>query len=175
MIDFGFGARLAPIEHADLPKLLAWRNDPRIWQWCRQHDLIQPEAHEAWFKRQAACPETRMYKVVDPNAQAVGVCGLTSLDRVNRRAEFSLYIGPEHQRKGLAKAALQTLLSHGFRNHGLNVIWGETFEGNPALKLFLDLGFETEGTRREFYFRDGRFIDAILVSMRATDWSRHGH
>ena len=50
-------------------------------------------------------------------------------------------------------------------NQNLNVIWGETFEGNHAYDMFLKLGMKHEGTRRQFYFKEGKHIDAHLVSI----------
>ena len=106
-----------------------------------------------------------MYEILDNSTGFVGMCGLTDIDLINRRAEFSLYIVPECWKKGYGKAALQTLFSHGFRNLNLNVIWGETFDENPAIELFKNLGMYYEGTRNEFYYRDGSYIDAHLISM----------
>ena len=164
---------LAAISRADLPKMLEWRNDYRIWQWCRQNDLINELSHEAWFERQARDPATRMYKLMLKTSGAtsmIGVCGLTSIDWQNRRAEFSLYIGPAYQKIGAGKMALKLLLNHGFDNLGLNLIWGETFDGNPAARMFETLGFLKEGTRRQFYWRDGKYIDAHLYSMTQGEW-----
>jgi [ribosomal protein S5]-alanine N-acetyltransferase len=173
MIDFGFGCSLRRIREADLPRMLDWRNDYRIWQWCRQHDLVEPAQHVEWFKKQAMDPTVSMYAIEGENGAFVGVCGLTSIDNHNVRAEFSLYIGPEWQGRGLGKKALSTLLSHGFDNLGLHVIWGETFNGNPAEKTFKSLGFVKEGTRRQFYFRDGKFIDANLYSITSDEWGSY--
>jgi RimJ/RimL family protein N-acetyltransferase len=128
---------------------------------------------EGWFERQAKDPSVRMYRIefgAEKLRETVGVCGLTSLDFANRRAEFSLYIGPEHQQRGFGRRALATLLVHGFQNLGLNLIWGETFEGNHAAKMFESLGFKKEGTRRQFYWKDGRFIDAHLYSITRDEW-----
>lgn len=170
MIDYGFGVTLGPLDPEHRDKALTWRNDRRIYEWCRQFEPIAQHDHSAWFTRQAADSSLRMYAVQSPTGLFVGVCGLTSLDWVNRRAEFSLYIGPEHQKKGFAKAALSTLLSHGFRALNLHLIWGESFEGNPACAMFERLGFFHEGYRRQFYYRDGKYIDAHLYSMTAPDW-----
>lgn len=132
-----------------------------------------------WFEKQAKDTSIRMYKIAisfeekkekTTKTAMVGVCGLTSLDMMNRRAEFSLYIGPEFQGKGFGKKALSCLLTQGFKNLGLQVIWGEVFKGNPALRMFDDIGFKREGIRRDFYFRDGTYIDAHLVSMKASEW-----
>ncbi len=176
MIDFGHGVTLETITAADLEKMRRWRNDKRIWRWCRQADLISPSMQAEWYAALQRDPTQKMY-VIRPvlegdavSQTTVGVCGLTGIDRQNRRAEFSCYIGPEYQGRGYCKGALRTLLAHGFDNMGLNLIWGETLAGNPALELFKGLGFKIEGRRRQFYWKDGKYQDATLVSMTRGQW-----
>lgn len=170
MIDFDHGVELDRIRRDELPKLREWRNDWEIWKWCRQHDLIDEQRHVAWFERQSADPSISMFAIRSGLGALLGVCGLTSIDLTNRHAEFSLYIGPEHQRRGHAKAALLTLFDHGFLNLNLNLIWGETFEGNPAASLFEKIGMQKEGVRRQFYYRNGRYLDATLFSVTRAEW-----
>ena len=138
-------------------------------RWCRQSDVISDVEQAAWFSRQSADPTIKMYAVTAQGG-IVGVAGLTSIDRLARRAEFSLYIGPEHHGEGYGRKALVALFTKGFRDLALNLIWGESFDGNPAIRLFESLGMIREGTRRDFYFKDGRFIDAHLFSIRSTEW-----
>ncbi len=168
---------LGTIDREDLPQLRTWRNDWRIWKWTRQNDLINEVHHAEWFERQAKDPTVRMYKLImkaGGDTHTVGVAGLTSLDWQNRRAEFSFYIAPNWQRMGLAKMGLPVLFAHGFENLGLNVIWGETFDGNPAAGVFEKIGMVKEGTRRSFYWKDGRYIDAHLYSVTREEWdARH--
>jgi RimJ/RimL family protein N-acetyltransferase len=165
MIDFGYGVTLNALRGDNLNVYLNCRNHPDIRKWCRQYDVISMRDHIKWYESLDGRKDVSMYELVNYSGTFVGVCGLTSIDRVNSRAEFSLYIKPDQQRKGYAKAGIKTLFSHGFLSHNLNVIWGETFEGNPALKMFLDLGMALEGTRHEFYYRDGHYIDCSLVSL----------
>lgn len=172
MIDHGFGVRLGPVDSTHGEMLRAWRNDPRVWATCRQNDLISDRDQRAWFEKQSVDPSIRMYLIYDVNKQPVGVCGLTSIDPWNRRAEFSLYIGPEHQGKGLARSALKTMFTHGFKTLNLHLIWGESFAGNKACELFKKIGMTMEGIRRDFYFRGGRYLDAHLFSVRADEWLR---
>jgi RimJ/RimL family protein N-acetyltransferase len=170
MIDFGHDIKLGSISYQDFGSVTwKWRNDFSIWKWCRQNDLLSYKSHAAWFDKISESPLIKMYSIINEN-NCVGICGFTDIDRLNRRAEFSLYIGPEYQRMGYAKDALKTLFSHGFLNHNLNVIWGETFEGNPAYDMFLKLGMKHEGTRRQFYFKEGKHIDAHLVSMTRAEY-----
>lgn len=146
-----------------------WRNDESIWRWCRQHTPISASQHERWLRRIGNDPTIKMFGVLVVGEAfgdiQAGVCGLTSIDRINQSAEFSLYIAPEFQSQGYGKQALRALLEHGFRDQNLNRIWGEVFYGNPALRMFTDVGMKVEGVRRQAYFRSGRFIDATMVAM----------
>lgn len=164
---------LAALDSSDMGLCRRWRNDYAVWKWCRQTGPISDAEQVRWFNKQSEDPSIRMFKVLaktDDKAAAVGVAGLTAIDYMNSRAEFSLYIAPEAQGKGLGRMALALLLNHGFDNLGLNLIWGETFEGNPAADLFVSLGFVREGVRRQFYFRDGQRIGAHLFSITSGEW-----
>lgn len=169
MIDFGYGIALGHMRRENIWNYFYWRNDPAIWKWCRQYDLLSEENHENWFKSLASKTSIKMYEIrahrTDKDQECIGVCGLTDIDMINRRAEFSLYIAPASSGNKYGDRALKTLLHHGFRNLGLETIWGETFETNPAQKGFASIGMKNEGTRRNFYFRDGKFINAYLFSM----------
>lgn len=170
MIFFEEEVALRPLEKPPL----YWRNDPSVWEWTRQNDLICESEHDAWFGRQAKDPSIKMYGVFLDRDQ-VGVCGLTSVSLQNRNAEFSLYLIPQFRKMGLGKKTLITLFSHGFMNMGLKSIWGETFEDNPAQKTFEAIGMKRDGVRRQFYWKDGRFKDAILFSMLDSEFiTRHG-
>ncbi len=160
---------LWPVKREHLRLLRKWRNLPAIYRWCRQFEPITEEQHEAWFQSLHNNPSTKMYVVMRPNAdgtgQPIGVCGLTSIDYINRRAEFSLYIAPDFQCAGYGIPALKLLCKRGFETLNLNCIWGEVFSGNPALQRFKTVGFVEEGKRRQFYYRDGKYIDAVMISL----------
>lgn len=171
------GLSLAALDSTDVSKCRKWRNRYEIWKWCRQSDFISDIEQSNWFDRQSKDPSIKMYKILthaDDLNSFVGVCGLTSIDWVNRRAEFSLYIDPDKHKRGYGREALKLLLMHAFTNLNLNLVWGESFVGNPAIKMFVQLGFKPEGTRRQFYFKDGKYIDAYLVSLTAKEWREHG-
>ena len=151
-------------------KSLQWRNDYSIWKWCRQYTLIDQLSHEKWLQKISNDPSIKMFGIrVQTEKESlfkeVGVCGLTSINLINRNAEFSLYVAPEYQGQGIGKHALCCLLSHGFDFFGLQRIWGESYQGNPAMKMFLSLGMKEEGVLRNSYFREGHYIDSHIVSI----------
>jgi RimJ/RimL family protein N-acetyltransferase len=151
-----------------------WRNDPSIMQYCRQNELISEAKQEAWEKRILDDPSIKMFTIEsdDPeiNRIPLGVCGFTSISMIHRHAEFSLYIAPEFNGKGYGREALLELLKYGFHNLGLNRTWGEVFEGNPALSMFLSVGFEKEGRCRQSYFKSGKFIDSTIISILRSEY-----
>jgi len=158
------------INEEDLPLLREYRNDWAIRRWCRQVGLISELKQIEWWSGLSEDDSKIMFSIKEENINdgkiPVGVCGLTSIDLINKRAEFSLYIAPKHQKKGLARRALKMLFQFGFDELALNLIWGETFDGNHAAKLFERLGMIKEGTRRDFYFKEGKFIDCHLYSIK---------
>lgn len=176
MIDFGYGVVLDTIDPHFSEMLRRWRNDPRVWKWCRQNDLIDQMSQDRWLERQSADPTIKMYLIreADEDKFPIGVCGLTSIDQVNRRAEFSLYVDPDKWGKGYGERGLRTLLLHGFKNLGLHCIWGESFAGNPAMRMFDKIGFKQDGKHRKFYFRDGQFVDSHIFSILGSEFLSGG-
>lgn len=169
MIDFRYGVTLGALEEKDLEFLRGWRNDERVWRWCRQHDMIDELQQARWFERQSGDASIHMYGIY-ANGELVGVCGLTGHDYVNRSAEISIYIAPEEQGHGYAPMAFKTVIAHGFRNLNLHSIWCEVFAGNPVLKILYELGFVDIGTRREHYYRDGQYVKTHLLDLLEYEW-----
>lgn len=165
---FHQNVHLIPINPDNLEVYRRWRNSDDIRVWCRQNNLISQADQLDWYEKMRKDPTIRMYEIFD--GEPLGVCGLTSIDLINSRAEFSLYIALEWQGSGNATKALKALLEVGFHELNLNLIWGETFDGNPALNIFKKLGMTVEGTRRQFYFKNGKYIDAHLVSITRDEW-----
>lgn len=178
MISFGQEIYLGCIRTQDLETMRRERNSWEIRQWCRQVGLINVEDQEAWHEQILADPSIQMFSVYKGNSEdtsPLGVCGLTSLNFVSRNAEFSTYIFKNQQNKGYGKKALKTLFCHGFYNLNLHLIWGETFDGNPAALIFDKIGMVHEGIRRQFYFKNGHYLDAHLYSITVNEWDTLGY
>ena len=180
MLDYGKSVFLSA--DIDFAHARIARNHREIFKWCRQNTLIDKDQQDEWSYKISNDGKIKMFSVQKLTAQAIGpdtsgvlahqigVCGLTSIDHLNQTAEFSLWIDTPHTRRGHGKDALYCLFRHGFEDFNLNRIWGETYDGNKALDLFLEMGMKIEGIQRQAYFREGKFIDAILVSMLRSEW-----
>ena len=157
---------------ADIPeKAREWRNDPRIYRWCRQNTLISETEHHDWLYKIDHDPTIKMFGINKRSINSenlltpIGVCGFTSIDYRNQSAEFSLYIAPEYQRKGYGKKALELLIEHGFKEFNFHRIWGEVLDGNPAMQMFKELKFSIEGTQVHKYHKDGHWQNATMIAL----------
>lgn len=163
MIYYGHGVHLMPLTPENSELYRTARNDFSTWRWCRQNDLISPLQQKRWIEEQDVDKTIAMYEIHDTGSgDIVGVCGFTDLCYFNQRAEFSLYVLPGRRGKNYGEKGLRTLLEHGFKNFNLNMIWGETFQDNPAAAIFERIGMVKTGYRPKFYFKDGKFIDAYF-------------
>ena len=102
---------------------MEWRNSWDIWHWTRQNDLIHWADQLDWFEKQRTDPTISMYGITADTGskteyrELVGVTGLTDINHYHKRAEFSLYIAPEHQKKGYGKVALWVFLWLSLESH----------------------------------------------------------
>lgn len=151
------------------------RNNWDVFKWCRQVSPISPEEQQYWFDTLDR-NKNRMFSIywnasdITNDDIWVGVCGLTNIDWVHKKGEFSLYIEPGCRGNGYARDALCALINHGFRDLNLERIWGEMFEDNPAENLFLSLGMKLEGALRNSYYKNGEYIGSYIFSILRDEW-----
>lgn len=165
------GVYLASIEPGHLEHMRAARNDVRVRRWCRQNSLITASQQREWYERLCKDQSQRLFAIMGETSGFVGVGGLTSIDWVNGRAEFSLYIIPELHEKGLGNKALVCIIRHAFLDMGLEQVWGETFHTNAAARAcFKKVGFRETGIKPKFYYKDGQWLDAIHCCIFREGW-----
>jgi hypothetical protein len=175
-----------------LEVLRTWRNDPKIYNWCRQVGLIEQANQKKWFDKIQEDQSIQMFSVLgkavsgDEEVETLlGVAGLCSINTIHGHAEISLYLYPDLKYKkgerqllfkpapGSSLAAIKTLARYAFDDLRLNRIWGDTFEENRVEVLNLStLGFVCEGTLRESYFKQGKFINSVIQSMLRSDYKK---
>lgn len=157
-------------------KQLYWRNHPAVTAWTRQNGLISALDMKKWFEKIDNDPTIKMFGIVEMHDGDIGTCGFTSISHVHGTAEFSLFIAPNHQKKGYGEEALIMLLKYGFHHMRFNLIFGETFEHNPARNLFKKIGFKEEGLLRQRYFKSGYYINSIPISITGEEFDNlHSH
>jgi RimJ/RimL family protein N-acetyltransferase len=116
MIDFGYGISLRSPSKKYLNYMFELRNNPFYRKWFRQYSILNFENHVEWYIKMRVDPTIEMFIVSSYPGGIAGMCGLTSIDRVNSRAEISMCVEDDSLKNGV----LKTIIDHAFLNHNLN-------------------------------------------------------
>ena len=170
--------RLRPLEREDLKQLRDWRNDPDIFSRVREYRYLNMENQEAWFNSLRDDRKTIMFGIEEGELhqlEFIGVCGLTNIDWIGRKAEVSIYIGDKlYRQKGLGIEILNALAKYAFGECNLNRLWAEAFDSNQAgRKLFIKAGYEEEGILFAHAYKNGHYQNSHIYRMLRDEWQEN--
>ena len=169
---------IKPTELADVPKIVALRNDPSTL--LHLHDVNQYNAAqtEAWLRTLPAA--SKRYSVFEwLNAPAMpaecseflGLVRIDRIDSVSRNCAIGLDIVAEHRGKGLSAKVYSWLLDYLFLQLNMHMVYLEVLESNErAIHVYERLGFRVDGRLRQRIFRNGTYEDSILMSLLRSEY-----
>lgn len=170
----GRHVRLRAIEPDDLPFLQEWGNDPEIQRllggW---HFPTSMADQRAWLATLNCNSRDQRYAVDLPGVGLVGTANLVAIDWKNRTAFHGMLLGKrEHQQRGLGRDTIAAIMRYAFDEMGLEHLDGDMIEYNTAsIKAYVErCGWEVQGRKRGWYFREGRRWDKVVVGISATQY-----
>lgn len=129
--------------------------------------LPYPSA-ENWRKRLAEPPDGTFNLLACVEDEVVGQLGLYTFPNQPRRrhvGQIGMAVRDDWQGKGAGSALMQAMVDLADRWLNLSRIELEVYTDNqPAIHLYEKFGFVTEGTHRQFAFRDGQFVDVYAMA-----------
>lgn len=165
---------LRAVEEEDLEMLRELTNDPdyekMIVGWSFP---ISKQEQKEWFLNCHNGLSRLRYIIETEEEGAVGMIGLRDIDWKNGSASgLGMRIANKEIRtKGLATDAWMTLMRYAFYELRLNRVNGSALEYNKAsLKVCEKVGFKIEGTQRKAIFKDGKYVDLILMGCLREDY-----
>jgi RimJ/RimL family protein N-acetyltransferase len=170
----GEGVELRRHDRANYRLYARWYGDEEIWRltsWAAEP--MQRAAVERLFEsREASSLDDSFAIHREGKKEPIGVISLTNISKANASADLSVIVGdPQDRDKGLGTEAIRVILQHAFEDSDLNRVGLSVFEFNEqAIHAYEKLGFKREGRLRQAIRRDGRFYDAILMSILASEW-----
>lgn len=156
-------------EQIDLEALYIQKNDPEIAALLGgfTQGYAMPDLRE-WLELHRQRSDEVIWAVVDKhNDQCVGHVGIYQIDYRVRDAEFAIMLGERAVwGHGLGRACTRFAIGYGFGELNLNRIHLSVLATNErAIRLYHSLGFHDEGCLRQAQFKNGRYIDVVLMSM----------
>jgi RimJ/RimL family protein N-acetyltransferase len=167
----GDGILLTPWEPTDRPAIVELADDVGRW-WSRSlADVRTVEDAQRWLDERSG-PGRIDWAVRDPATRAL--LGRTSLHRFEEHpaaAEIGYGVHPDHRRRGVAAAAVATVMGYAFGDLGLQRVELVHDTGNTAsCSVARRTGFVLEGVERQALgYPDGRVADLHRHARLASD------
>jgi len=161
--------QLRAVEYEDLPLIVEWRNDPKVYQYFYEQEPLSLVMQTAWFERSLQKRDERLWMVeAIETHEAIGTVGLVHIDRRSRKAEWGrLLIYPDEYRHGGYGSEIESLILRYFFDHmNMNRLQCELFvENENVIALHKKFGFKQEGLFRQYVFKEGRYRDVVYLAL----------
>lgn len=168
--------RLRELEREDIPIINSWRSDKDlIDKLGAPFRYINEEIDFKWYDNYISNRgNTIRCSILNDKDQIIGLVSLTNMDRFNQTAIFHIMIGDSSNRaKGVGYYATNEILKHAFLDVNLNRVELSVLESNQrALALYDKVGFRREGIKRKAVYKNGTFVDLVIMAILKEDFSR---
>lgn len=162
---------LRAVEEADYPLIQRWMNHPEVWRYM-DYEVpysLSDVKEDIERSRKEGHPFTILV-----GDRPIGRIGLNQFRRRDRICSFYMYIGePAFWGQGYAQDAAMTLLAYAFDRWDLNQVELWTLaDNNRAVAMYRRCGFVEESRLRDRSFKDGQWVDHVVMSVNRSEFSR---
>jgi len=165
------GLILRKFEYTDDEDMLKyWISDPKIQSlYSEPVYSTKEEVKELLDKYIGAYSKNDYYRwavILKETNECIGQSAYFFVDNKNHFAEIEYCIGSLFQRKGFATEATKAIIKYGFNKMNLHKIQICHKSINmPSRRVIEKCGFVYEGTLRDYFYQDGKYIDRLYYSM----------
>ncbi|MBE9507870.1 MAG: GNAT family N-acetyltransferase [Chloroflexi bacterium] len=171
----GEKVRLRPIERDDLPRFVEWFGDPEVRRYLMLYLPFSLAQEERWFENLQGRLERQedvLLAIETADGVHIGNIGLHSIKWKDRNAELGIAIGEKaYWSQGYGSDAIHTLLGLAFREMNLHRVFLRVDADNArGIRCYEKAGFQRDGTLREAVFREGAYIDQLMMSILQSEF-----
>ena len=167
--------KLRELARKDLNIINSWRNDKDLISYLgANYRYIDLEIDVAWFDNYLKeRNRTVRCSIVDESDTIIGLISLTNIDYINSSAELHIMIGNMANReKGIGQFAILEILNHAFNNLNLHKVELQVLCTNKrAIHVYEKVGFKQDGILRDACFKNGEYLDMIVMSILKDEFS----
>jgi RimJ/RimL family protein N-acetyltransferase len=171
---------LRGVRRDDLPKLCMFANDLEV----ELHGGGDPPMPQSLERLQAEFDQSAAkggrdgtWFAIEVDGELIGQCGLFRFDAfrgTGHNCELGITIGnKDYWSRGYGREAIGLLLAYAFRYWNLHRVWLETNSDNlRAIRCYRACGFVEEGRLRENEWKDGHYVDTVVMGILRDEWAR---
>ncbi len=173
---FRIGKRiyLRAIEESDVARITVWMNDHETTRYLLTGRFAMTHADErAWLHSHSGKQDNMVFAICrNDDDQHIGNCGLHEVSWIDRCCVLGVVIGDSRERgRGYASEVVPMLLAYAFQDLNLERVELSYMAGNDrAEHVYRKLGFVEEGRLRNKRYREGRYLDEVVMSVLRKDW-----
>lgn len=172
----GDKAALAPLERESFCRNMGlWVHDDEVTRYMMTgvFPMTEEALQREYDRIDANDAEIVLAVIRKEDGAMVGTAGLYGIAWQARSAEFRIFLGDKSAwNGGLGSEAAALMVQYAFDRLNLNKVWlGVNDENKGAIKSYENAGFAHEGTLRQEIYRNGRYYDALRMSLLRADWS----
>lgn len=162
---------LRPFSHADNENMLTyWVSDPKIQSlYSEPIYTTKEEVRELLNKYIGSYERSDYYRwaVIEKDSGiCIGQIAIFLVDNKNHFCEIEYALGSKFHRKGYASEAVKSILDFSFNQVNFHKVQVCHKEGNLASQgVIRKCKFTYEGTLRDFFFMNGKYVDRLYYSM----------
>ena len=159
-----------PADEATYTKWAQWMNDHTI---AATYGGLNNQTNLSSAKKTVAELQGHRFDIVLQDGDVlIGHISLHDIDHLNRHAFMGICIGEvEHHGKGYGTEAVRLILDYGFNQLNLhNIMLGVHEDNYAGIACYKKVGFKEAGRRREWIFKNGKYIDNIYMDILAREF-----
>jgi len=164
---------LRAIETTDTEACYRWLNDREVTQYLLTGKWpMSMLAEQGWIERQARGenPSDRSMAIcLKDSGRHIGNLGLHRIDWLSRTCILGILIGEKDcWSQGYGTDAIRTALGFAFDRLNLRKVSLSVLDFNKrGIRCYEKCGFVREGNQRAQHFKDGRYVDEIMMAVFA--------
>lgn len=160
------GVSFRVIQEGDLGAIAELRNDYSTWTFLTDPRPIYPAAQKEWFAGLSALKGKLYFVAYDRVNAFIGLVRMDEQDTMNASIRVGADVVPGLRGRGYGRKIYEAIKKYCFDYLNIHRVWLLVLETNKhAQRLYKKQGFRVEGKQREAIFRDGKYLDYVMMSI----------
>ena len=151
-----------------------WFSDPETIKYLGDRNFPNTKEKQQLFLEQIKNSNTRIVLIIcdKENNESIGVCNLSSISWIHRKADIALVIGNKAYRNGTtAVETITLLLKIAFQKLNLKKLLTTRSSNNDLTKAIEKVfGFKQVGCLEDISFIEGKYHNIIISQLKRENW-----
>lgn len=167
------GLRFRTVEDEDLEWIRRLRNESTTWVNLTDPRPLSAADQKAWISGLGIRSSKFYFIAYDEMHPYIGLVRMDEYDGLNRSIRVGADVSPELRRQGHGGRIYAAIKKICFDILNTNRVWLLVLETNEtAAALYRRQGFTVEGKMRQAVFRNGKYVDYVMMSILELEYRR---